>query len=126
MADHHACGELVAEILGDRRVVGCVEVEHEHAEVLRCRLHHRPQVAQELDAAIGVVEDQPAGHDRFDRVQAEGQGHDNAEVAAASPQRPEQIRVRRVVCRDQLAVGRHQLHLEQVVDRESEAAFEHA
>lgn len=69
MADHQTCGELVSESLGDRRVVGCVQVEHEYAEVLRRRLHHRPQVAQQFDAAVGRVQDQPAGDDRLDRVQ---------------------------------------------------------
>jgi hypothetical protein len=55
-------------------------------------------------------------------VQAEQERRDDAEVAAAAANRPEQVGVLVRARTDALAAGQHELGLEQVVDREPEGA----
>src|SRR3546814_4155031 len=54
-----------------------------------------------------------------DRVEAEFERGDHAEVAAAAPQRPEQVGVLVLRRPQPLALGRHDVDGEQVVDREA-------
>ena len=77
--------------------------------------HHRGGVVE-------VVEDRAADHDAAlaDRVAAEGEGGDDAEVAAATAQRPEQVPVRALAGGDERAVGEDHVGGEQVVDRQPE------
>jgi hypothetical protein len=56
-----------------------------------------------------------------DLVRAEGEGGDDAEVAPAAAQRPEQVRVPVLVGRDQGAVGQHHVGGQQVVHGQAEA-----
>ena len=59
-------------------------------------------------------------------MKAELEGGDDAEVAAAPPQRPEQIGVVAFAGPQQLAVGRHHVGGQQIVDREPVLAAEPA
>ena len=62
----------------------------------------------------------------LDRVQLEAERGDDAEVAAAAAQRPEEIGVLLLVRRDEAAVGEHDVGLEQIVDGQAELAGEMA
>ncbi len=53
-------------------------------------------------------------------------GRHNAEVAAAAPKRPEEVRVFRGARRSELTVGRHDVRRNQVVDREAVLAHQPA
>src|SRR5206468_5265468 len=55
-------------------------------------------------------------------VAAEGEGGDDAEVPAASPQRPEEVRVAGLAGVHEAAVGQDDVRAEQVVHGEPEAA----
>jgi hypothetical protein len=57
-----------------------------------------------------------------DRMAAEGEGGDDPEVAAASSQRPEQVRVRVGARGDKATVGQHNVGRHKIVDRKAEAA----
>ena len=70
--------------------------------------------------------DQPAGEDLVQREQLELDRRDDAEVAAASAQREEQVALVRVVDAVELAVGRDDLDRRHVVRREAVLAREPA
>ena len=82
--------------------------------------------AHDLGGVGEVVEDRAADHHAVltDVVAAEGERGDDAEVAAAAAQRPEQVRVRGLARRHQRAVGEHDICREQVVDGQPEAPGE--
>ncbi len=82
--------------------------------------------AHELARHRRRVHELAGEHDRADRVQTEVERGDDAEVAAATPQTPEQVGVL-VLGRDDLAaVGGHDLGLDEVVAGEAELALEPA
>ena len=58
------------------------------------------------------------------RMAPEGERGDHAEVAATTPERPEQITVRLGARGDEAAVGQHHISGYQIVDRQAEAAGE--
>ena len=66
----------------------------------------------------------PAEHDRPDRVEPEGEAGDDAEVAAAAAQPPEQVGVLGVGRVTTAPVGGDDLGFDQVVAREPELALE--
>ena len=68
-------------------------------------------------------DEQPAG-DGVDRMEPVPEPRDDAEVAAAAADRPEQVRVRVGVGAHELAVRGHDVGREQVVDREPVLAHE--
>ena len=68
------------------------------------------------------VEEHRATHDIADRVGPEGEGGDDAEVAAASAKRPEQVRVPLGVRGDHGPVGQDDVGGEQAVDGQAELA----
>ena len=72
-------------------------------------------------AAVERVEG-GAAVDLSNRVEAVLERGHHAEVAAAAPQRPEQIRLGLLAAGDQLAVRRHHVGFEQVVDGEAAAS----
>ena len=80
--------------------------------------------AEDLLGAGGVPQDQTASDRRADQVQQEGEPSDHAEVAAAAPQRPEQLCVDLAVGGADRAVGGDDLHLVEVVDGPAEAAHQ--
>jgi hypothetical protein len=71
----------------------------------RRRLGEVPVGGQHLLGPVRAPGDQPAGDDGTDLVQAEAEPGDDAEVAAAAPQRPEQLGVLIVVGGADLTVG---------------------
>ncbi len=74
--------------------------------------------AEQPRRVLGRMHDQPREHLRPDRMQPEPEGRDDAEIAAAAADRPEQVRVLLRARMHDRAVGRHQLGREQVVDRQ--------
>ena len=82
--------------------------------------------AQQLAGAIGGMQHEPAEHLRADRVQRELDRGDDAEVAAAAAQRPEQVGVLVGGGADELAARGHELDGEHVVGREAVLALEPA
>ena len=58
---------------------------------------------------------QAGHHHRSDGMELERKGSDDPEVAAAAPQRPEQIRVLTLGGSQQLSIRRHYLRFEQIV-----------
>jgi hypothetical protein len=64
----------------------------------------------------GGRQQQPAPDDLGQRVQADLEAGDDAEVAAAAADGPEQLRMRLVIHAQELAVGGHHLGGQQVVD----------
>ena len=80
--------------------------------------------AEDLLGAGGVPQDQTASDRRADRVQQECEPSDHAEVAAAAPQRPEQLCVDLAIGGADRAVGGDDLHLVEVVDGPAEAAHQ--
>ncbi len=74
---------------------------------------------------LGAQLDRPEGRPADDRahlVQPEEEGGDDAEVAAAAPDRPVQVGVLLRTGAGPLAAGEHDLRLDQVVDREAALA----
>ena len=63
-----------------------------------------------------------AGDHGADRVQPEPERSDDAEVAAAAAESPQQVGVLLLACLDHAAVGQDHVRLEQVVDREAAPA----
>ena len=59
-----------------------------------------------------------------DRMAAERERGDDAEVAAAAPERPEQVTVRAGTRGNKATVGQHDIGGDQVVDCQAEAAGE--
>ena len=82
--------------------------------------------AQNFAGIVQMVEDRPGEHDRPDRVQAELERRDDAEVTAAAAHSPEQIGVLVLARGDQLAIRRDEVDGEQVVDRRAVLAHQPA
>ena len=94
-------------------------MEGEEAAQLTRRLRQELAVGgEDLGARLDGPERRAADHG-VDRVEAEHERGDDAEVAAAATDRPEQIRLLVGARTDLLAAGEHHLRLEQVVDREA-------
>jgi hypothetical protein len=79
---------------------------------------------QELRSIVGFVEDQPAEDGRRDRMKLEHEAGRDAEVSAAAPHGPEEVDIVGLARRQNFAVGRHDIGLEQVVGAEAEAAHQ--
>ena len=85
-----------------------------------------PVEAQHVGGVVGRPEDGSGHHGRADGVQSEPERGDDAEVAAAASQRPEQIRVFVGGRPDDAALGGDHLGGKQVVDGEPVLAHEEA
>jgi len=59
------------------------------------------------------------GEDHADRVELEHETGDDAEIAAAAAERPEQVGVLFLARGDEAAVGEHNIGLDQIVDGEA-------
>ena len=103
----------------------------------RRREHHVGDRAQLVRGRLGLRdeagdhvgrrgEDEQAADDRVDRVEPVLQARDDAEVATAAAQRPEQLRLGLRVDAAQPPVGGDDLRREQVVDRQPVLAHEEA
>ena len=76
-------------------------------------------IAQGGGRVVELVEERSAEDERADLVQPVLEGDDDAEVAGAAAQAPEEIRVLGLGGGDEPPVGRDEVHGEQVVDRQA-------
>ncbi len=110
-----------AQRLRDRRQRREVEEAERRRDGVRCL--GRP-VGPATQHALGLVAvpDEHAGIRRLDRVEPELEGRDDAEAAAATAQRPEELGVLRRVGAHVLAVGGDELDRGEAVGGEAEPA----
>ena len=95
---------------------------HPGRELVGCLLGDASELRQELRRLVERMHDQPGQHLGTERMQLElERGHD-AEIAAAAPQCPEQIRVLLRAGANQPAVGRDDVRRDQIVDGQAELA----
>ena len=103
----------------------------------RRRLHHGRDRAELLGRGLGRRrvqnhrlrcrrQDQDPAEDLGHLVEPEPEPRDDAEVPAAAADRPEQVRVRRLVHAEHLARGGHDVRGQERVDREPELPHEEA
>ncbi len=109
-------------LLGDERRRRRAEEDQERRQLPR-RL--RRELAVGLEHLLGLLErprDEAALHHRPDLVQPEREAGDDAQVRAGAAHRPEEVGVLVAARPADPPVGRHDLDLEQVVDRPAEPA----
>ena len=110
-------------MLGKHRRRRNREKREEAVDVLRRAENELAVGLHHLRGLLERPERRPRVH-RSHRMRAELERRDDAEVAAAAAQRPEQVGVLRLVCRDDAAVGQHDVGRQQVVDRQPVLAGE--
>ena len=109
-------GDLLAvQVLGQERGGRGGGQVHQGGELIRGAGDRGPPVGQHLRCLRSRVEHDTAHDGGPDRVHGEFELGDHAEVAAAAPQRPEQVGVFLLAGPHQLTVGRYHLGREQVV-----------
>ena len=120
VAPRHAAHLLHVEMLGKRRTRRHDEEQEKAAQLVRrlrdefaVPLHHFGRFAELVDHRPGVI--------GVHRVHLEQERGDDAEVAAAAANGPEQVGVLLGIGGHEPAVGQHHVHFEDVVD--GEAAF---
>ena len=120
-APHHGTHLAQVELLGKE-----VHRRHRHRreEAVDGARGRGPELAVKAHDLRGLL-DRPEGrpgHDRSaDRVRAELERRDNAEVAAATAQRPEQLGVLAVTRVHLRPIGEHHVGADQAVDSQAEA-----
>jgi hypothetical protein len=124
VADDEGDDRLAVQLLGHGRQRGRQpEVRHDPQLVGRLGGH----LAQQTEHLGGVVH-RPRHHARGDdgpeRVEAELERRDDAEVAAAAPEPPEQVGVLLLAGDEELALGGDDVAGDEVVDREPALAHE--
>ncbi len=112
--------------LGDDRQWGDGAEPDDAAELVRRFGGEVPVEAQHVGGVVGRPEDGPGHHGRADGVEREPERGDDAEVAAAASERPEQIGVFVGGRPDDAALGGHHFGGQQVVDGEPVFAHEEA
>ncbi len=126
IAEHHSDDGLAPHRFGHELLRWCAD-EGQAAPHLVGRLEHEvPPEPHEGSAHLGRVHQQAPEDDRADRVEPEVEGGDDPEVAAAAPDRPEQVGVLVVRGHHLASVGRHDLGTEEVVAGEPELALQPA
>ncbi len=120
---HH---QLAVQVLGDLLLGRRAQVQEGEAQPFGGVAHDVAVERHQLAAAGGRVERQPGEHLALDRVQAELERGDHAEVAAAAAQRPEQLGMLVRGRAHLLALGGHELDGEQVVAGQAVLALEPA
>ncbi len=103
----------------------CAEPD-DGAELVRRVGDEVPVEAQHVGGVVGRPEDGPRHHGRAEGMQSEPERGDDAEVAAAASQRPEQIRMVVGGRADDAALGDDHLGSQQIVDDEPVFAHEEA
>ena len=93
----------------------------DQGQLLRRAARERIEMGQHLRGLLGRPHAKARHHGR-DRMQAEAEARDDAEVAATAAQRPEQIGVLGLVGGDDRAIGQHHLGFDQVVASQAVAA----
>ena len=107
---------------GTKRRGRGVQAGHHHVHVAGQVVDDIPHRPQRFGALVGAPEEQPELHGRPDLVRPELEVGDDPEVAAATANRPEQVRVLRRRRPADLAVGGDDLRREQVVDGQAARA----
>ena len=107
---------------GNRSTGGTVITREEAVDGARRRGHELAVEAHHLGRLLDRPERRARHHGGADRVRAELERGDDAEVAAAAAQRPEQVGVLVGAGVHLRAVGQHHVGADQAVDREPEAA----
>ena len=79
------------------------------------RGHDRGVLAERLGGILGLVQGHADAHHRAEVLRPEGESGDHPEVAAAAPQRPEQVRVLVGRGLDDLAAGQHDLQRDELI-----------
>ena len=90
--------------------------ERDLGQLLGRRDRRVDEVAQHLRRQR---QDEHAARDHVDRVEPVAEARGDAEVAAATADGPEQVGVRGLAHGDEPAVGGHEVHLDQAVDRQA-------
>ena len=103
---------------GDRLAIGRVHQRRIGREFVRRRLCKRPVELQQIRGAIPRMDDQPSQHHR-DRMQPVFERGDDAEVAAATAQGPEQIGMLVGADAQHLSLGGHQFEGHDIVAGEA-------
>ena len=119
-------GRPPMQVLGDARQRGDGAEPHDGAELVGRFGDEVPVEAQHVGGVVGRPEDGPGHHGRAEGMQSEPERGDNAEVAAAASQRPEQIGVFVGGRQEDAALGGDHLGGEEVVDDEPVLAHEEA
>ena len=114
------------QVLGDDRQRGDGAEPDDGAELVGRFGDEVPVEAQHVGGILGRPEDRSGHHGRADGVQREPERGDDAEVAAAAAQRPEQVGVFVGGRPDDAALGGDHLGGQQVVDGEPVLAHEKA
>ena len=115
-----------AQLRGDALLVGGVEVDERERQLVGRVVHDIAEQAQQFAPALGRVHHEAAEDLGPDRVQRELDRGDDAEVAAAAAQRPEQLGMLVGGRADLVAAGGDELDGEDVVAREAVLALEPA
>ena len=114
------------QVLRDVRQWGDGAEPDDAAELVGCFGGEVPVEAQHVGGVVGGPEDGSGQHGRADGMQGEPERGDDAEVAAAATQRPEQIGVLLGGRPDDVGFGGDYLGGQQVVDGEPVLAHEEA
>ena len=115
VAGHQQADALAPDLLRERRARGNRLQADEGPELLR-RLRQELAIALHDGAGVLLIPGDRPGEDHAHRVQLEQEAGDDAEIAAAAAQRPEQVGVLLLAGGDEAAVGEHDIGLEQIVD----------
>src|SRR5262245_32934023 len=123
-ADHHHRAPV--QMLGDGRQRWRGAKPHDRAEFVWSVAYEVAVEAKDLRGVRRVPEDGPGEGRGPDRVEAELERGDDAEIAAAASQRPEQVGVLVLGRPQPRAVGRHDVDGKQIVDCEPVLAHQPA
>ena len=123
VAPHDPADLAHVQRLGERRRGRDGREREEAAELARGRGEELAVGGEDGAAALDRPE-RRAGDHGVDLVEAELERGDDAEVAAAAAQRPEQVRVLVLARADPLAARQHDLRADEVVDRQAVLAGE--
>ena len=122
--DHH--DRLPVQLLRDERQRRRLAVDDDRHQLVR-RLRDPVAVeAQDLPGLLHRPEQRPCQHLRAERHAAELELRDDPEVAAAPAHAPEEICVLVRARLDELSVGGHEIHRDELVDRQSVLAHDPA
>ena len=121
--EHHDDRRLEVMLLGHERQRRRRHDERDRREVLRRGFRDRDEAREDL---LRQRQEQRPAEDPGDRVELEDEAGDDAEVAAAAADRPEQVGVAILAGDDDPAVGGDDLDRDEAVDRQAVLADEPA
>ena len=115
VAGHQQADVLAPDFLREGRARGYLLQADECPKLLR-RLRQELAIALHDGARVLLVPGDRSGEHHLHRMQLEQEARDDAEVAAAAAQRPQQVGVLLLAGGDEAAIGKHDIGLEQIVD----------